>query len=238
MKSGITAAGAARDTGTLGLHSTHSAQTMKRAAGGAVLAICVALLAGCETLQELLPKKQDAADPGTTLQTHAEELSRIRGWTLHGTLAARPTGGDASRVTLRWSQSPDSYLMRFMGPLGVGLFEVEGSANTVEAKFPDGRRTSATSPEALLEREIGWSVPLQGLRYWIIGLPAPDGTPSQVEFDDRGRLARLEQAGWTVVYEQYGALDGLPLPERIRFSNASVDATVIVRRWKVEGTGA
>ncbi len=212
---------------------------MKRVAASAVLAVCAALLAGCETLPELFPKQHEAAEPGAAArQTHAEELSRIRGWTLHGTLAARPAGGDASRVTLRWSQSPDSYLMRFMGPLGVGLFEVEGSASAVAAKFPDGRRTSAVSPEALLEQEIGWSVPLQGLRYWIVGLPAPDGTPSQVELDDRGRLARLEQAGWTVVYERYGALDGLPLPERIRFSNASVDATVIVRRWKVEGLGA
>jgi len=238
LKSAITAAGTARDIAILGPRSTHGAQTMKRVAGCVVLAICAVLLAGCETLQELLPKQQDVADPGATPQTHTEELSRIRGWTLHGTLAARPTGGDASRVTLRWSQSPDSYLMRFMGPLGVGLFEVEGSASAVEARFPDGRRTRAASPEALLEQEIGWSVPLRGLRYWIVGLPAPDGAPSRMELDDRGRLARLEQAGWTVVYEQYGALDGLPLPARIRFSNASVDATVIVRRWKVESDGA
>ena len=104
----------------------------------------------------------------------------------------------------------------------------------MEARFPDGRRASAASPEALLEREIGWSVPLQGLRYWIVGIPVPDGAPSKLEFDDFGRLARLEQAGWTVVYERYDTVNGLSLPERIRFSNASVDATVIVRRWKAE----
>ena len=199
-----------------------------------MLAICAALLAGCETLRELFPPDPDAADPGAAWQTHADALSRLRGWSLHGTLAVHPAGGDASRVTMRWRQSSDSYLMRFMGPLGVGLFEIEGSATAVEARFPDGRRASAASPETLLEREIGWSVPLQGLRYWIVGAPVPDGVPSKMDLDDRGRLARLEQAGWTVLYERYGALDGLPLPERIRFSNASVDATVIVRRWKVE----
>ena len=37
-----------------------------------------------------------------------------------------------------------------------------------------------------------------------------------------------------MVYERYDAVDGLSLPERIRFSNATVDATVVVRRWKAE----
>ena len=237
MKSTVAAAGAAQDTGIPGLRSTRGPRTSKRAAS-VLLAIGAALLAGCGTLLDLLPAMPGVAEPEPAWQTHAEGLSRLRSWSLHGTLAVRPAGGDASRVTMRWRQSPDSYLLRFMGPLGVGLFEVEGSATGVEARFPDGRRTSAASPEALLEREIGWSVPLQGLRYWIVGTPAPDGAPSKVELDDRGRLARLEQAGWTVVYERYGALDGLPLPERIRFSNASVDATVVVRRWKAEGGGA
>ena len=106
----------------------------------------------------------------------------------------------------------------------------------MQARFPDGRRARAASPELLLEREIGWSVPLRGLRYWILGVPAPDADAgaSSMEVDDHGRLARLEQAGWTVVYERYGGLDDLPLPERIRFSNDSVDATIVVRRWKAE----
>ena len=208
-------------------------RTSKRAAG-VVPAIGAALLAGCGTLLDLFPREPEPAAPEPAWQAHAEDLSRLRSWSLLGTLSVRPAGGDASRVTMRWRQSPDSYLVRFMGPLGVGLFEVEGSATAVEARFPDGRRTSAASPEALLEREIGWSVPLQGLRYWIVGAPVPDGAPLEMELDDRGRLARLEQAGWTVVYERYGAVDGLSLPERIRFSNESVDATVIVRRWKAE----
>ena len=208
-------------------------RTSKRAAG-VVLAIGAALLAGCGTLLELLPREPELAAPEAAGQLHAAELSLLRSWSLHGTLAVRPAGDDASRVTMRWRQSPDSYHVRFMGPLGVGLFEVEGTATAVEARFPDGRRASAASPEALLEQEIGWSVPLQGLRYWIVGAPVPNVAPSKMELDDLGRLALLEQAGWTVVYERYDTVDGLSLPERIRFSNASVDATVIVRRWKVE----
>ena len=228
------------------------------------LAVAAALLAGCGTLPERVPVAPDpAATPEAAWEAHARALSRFRSWTMLATLAVR-SGGDASRVTMRWRQTRDAYLVRFIGPLGVGLLEVEGSAAGVEARFPGGRRAGAASPEALLEREIGWSVPLQGLRYWIVGAPAPGGEPSRMALDGQGRLARLEQGGWTVVYERYGrlrgpggsgdpgdsgssanpgdpsdpggpgdpgGLDGLALPERIRFSSETVDATVVVRRW-------
>ena len=192
------------------------------------LAIGILLLAGCGTLPELMPSERD-----TAWQAHVRALSRFQSWSMLGTLAVR-SGSDASRVAMRWRQGRHSYLLRFMGPLGVGLLEVEGSATGVEARFSNGRRASATSPEALLEQEIGWSVPLHELRYWIVGAPAPDGVLSNMELDDHGRLAHLEQAGWTVVYERYGAINDLALPKRIRFSSGSVEATVVVRRWKVE----
>ena len=212
---------------------------MKRAPA-ACLVVTAVLLAGCEMLQKLVPVEPDPAAPEATWQAHARALSRFRSWTMLATLAVR-SGGDASRVTMRWRQRRDTYLVRFTGPLGVGLFEVEGSATGVEARLPNGRRARAASPESLLEQEIGWSVPLQGLRYWVVGAPAPGGDPSKMELDDQGRLARLEQAGWTVVYDRYvdlgdlGDLDDLALPERMRFSSESVDATVVVRRWKAEG---
>ncbi len=195
------------------------------------LALGAVLLAGCGMLQELIPTEPAPTERDTTRQAHARALSHFQTWTMLGTLVVR-SGGDASRVTMRWRQARNSYLMRFTALLGAGLFELKGSEAGVEAKFADGRRARAGSPETLLEREIGWSVPLEGLRYWIVGAPAPDGATAKMEFDGHGRLARLEQAGWTVIYEKYRSLDDLSLPERIRFSNESIDATLVVRRWK------
>lgn len=197
------------------------------------LAAGTVLLAGCGMLPEHAPSEPVSSGRDTAWQAHALALSRFRAWTMTGALVVR-SGGDASRVTMRWRQTHDSYHVRFNGPLGVGLFEITGSKAGVEARFSDGRRARAESPEALLEREVGWSVPLNGLRYWIVGSPALDGAAPGMALDGRGRLARLEQAGWTVIYERYGSLDDLALPERIRFSSESVEATVVVRRWKAE----
>ena len=226
------AASETQDTCALRLLVGSASGTAKRAAA-AWLATGAALLAGCATLTETIPSERDAAGPDTTWQAHARELSRFRSWSMLGVLALR-SGGDVSRVTMRWRQTRDAYHLRFMGPLGVGLFEIEGSPTGVEARYPNGRRSSADSPERLLEQEIGWTVPLRGLRYWLVGAPAPDSATAMMEIDDQGRLARLEQAGWTVVYERYRELDDLALPARVRFSSESVDATVVVRRWKSE----
>ena len=200
-------------------------------AASAWLVIGALLLAGCGSLMKVVPSGFVPAEPEGTWRARARALYGFRKWTMVATVTVKADSKRA-RAKVQWRQAPDSYLLRFTGPLGVGLFEVAGDAATVQAKFPDGRHVTAASPEALLEEEIGWSVPLAGLRYWVVGVPAPDGTSAKLRIDEHGRLVGLEQAGWTVAYEQYGLLDGLALPERVRFSNESVDATVVVRRWQ------
>ena len=204
---------------------------MVQRVANAWLVVGAVLLAGCETLMTAAPTGFVPAQPDVAWKAHARALYAFEAWTMLGTVTVR-TDDRRARVKVQWRQAPDSYLLRLTGPLGVGLFEVAGGASSVQAKFPNGRSVTAASPEALLEEEIGWSVPLAGLRYWVVGVPAPDGTPAKLRIDDRGRLVGLEQSGWTVAYEGYGLLDGLALPERVRFSNESVQATVVVRQWQ------
>ena len=189
----------------------------------------VSLLSGCGSLLELMSSERES----TTWEVHSRALSRFQTWTMVARLVVR-TGGEASRVTVRWRQMHDTYNLRFTALFGAGLFELEGLGTGVEAKFADDRRVRAASAETLLQRALGWSVPLEGLRYWIVGVPAPDEAAASIEFDGQGRLARLQQSGWTVIYEEYVDVDDLSLPRRIRFSSATIDATVVVRRWQAE----
>ena len=208
------------------------------------LAAGAMLVSGCaKPVQGFIPPDPIGGDPiasetvsserDTAWQAHARDLARFQTWSMVGSLVVR-SKDDASRVTLRWRQKRASYHLRITTLLGAGVLELEGSEAGVEARFADGRRVRAESPEALLEEEVGWSVPLGGLRYWMVGAPAPGRAGGTMEIDSEGRLARLEQSGWTVIYEKYRSLDGLALPARVRFSNGSVGGTVAVRRWKAE----
>ncbi len=132
-----------------------------------------------------------------------------------------------------WRQNPATYTLRFTGLLGTGLFEVRGSeSGEVEARFADGRRRQALSPDRLLESEIGWSAPFSDLRYWIVGSVSPQAAPAaEVLFDAEGRVVSIKQSGWTVRYENYRLSGDFSLPERIHFSKGEVSAEVKVHAW-------
>ena len=83
----------------------------------------------------------------------------------------------------------------------------------------DGSSQGAASPELLLRRALGWSVPVQSLRHWVLGLP---GRAAAYRLDGYGRLQSLELGGWLVSYDDYVSLAG---------EQGAKDAG----RWRLEG---
>ncbi|WP_231471274.1 lipoprotein insertase outer membrane protein LolB [Thioalkalivibrio sp. HK1] len=176
-----------------------------------------------------------ASSPPEPMALAPAASSPIDTWTLRAGLVVR-TAQRASRATVLWRQNPANYTLRFTGLLGTGLFEVRGSeSGEVEARFADGRRRQAQSPDRLLESEIGWSAPFSDLRYWIVGAVSPQADPAaEILLDAEGRVVSLKQSGWTVRYENYQLSGSLSLPERIHFSKGEVSAEVRVHAWTLK----
>jgi outer membrane lipoprotein LolB len=84
---------------------------------------------------------------------------------------------------------------------------------------------------ALLERELGWQVPVAQLGYWIRGMRAPG--PAQLVFREDGLPARINQNGWQVEYRDYDGSVDPPLPRRIFAKNGTRDVRVSIRRWEL-----
>ncbi|MCP6330038.1 lipoprotein insertase outer membrane protein LolB, partial [Klebsiella pneumoniae] len=85
----------------------------------------------------------------------------------------------------------------------------------VELEVANQGRYQAESPEALLEEQLGWRLPVSHLLWWVRGLPAP-ASRSVVTLDGNSHLSRLEQDGWQVQYLSYVEQNGYSLPERIK----------------------
>lgn len=204
---------------------------MRRAVARLISLVLVALIAALGGCAEL-PRFGDGAAVERAWQARREALRELQAWTLAGRLAVH-NDGEAWNGTLHWIQRRDSYDIRLIAPLGAGSLRLHGDSDGVALHTSDGKVYAAQSGEALLREQMGWSVPLEGLRYWALGLPDP-GEAAKEKLDDVGRLAALRQSGWDIAFLRYDrAGDGLDLPAKIFLKGRDLEVRVVVDRWNL-----
>lgn len=164
---------------------------------------------------------------------HQAQLSGLDAWTLTGRIALS-SETEAWNATLRWRQDDARYDILLIGPLGQGSLALKGDDRSVVLRTSDGQTSTATDPEGLLARHLGWRLPLEGLQHWVLGLPDP-GRPAEPVLDEAGRLAELTQAGWTMQFLRYDPVEDLMLPGKIFLENPEWKVRLVVERWTLAG---
>ena len=191
------------------------------------------LLAGCAGLAS----QETVVGPGNAQdwKTHKAQISEIDGWQINGKIGIRAPR-DSGSGTLFWLQRQDYFDIRLSGPLGRGATRLTGRPDAVALEVAGQGRFEAESPEALVESQLGWQLPVSNLLWWIRGLPAPDSR-SRVELDGNGRLAHLQQDGWDVQYLDYSDENGFALPSRIKLAGRDLQITLVVKDWQPRRLG-
>ena len=190
-------------------------------------------LGACSTTPPLAPELPAGSDREAAWASHRAQLDALRGWTASARLGLRAKG-ESWTASLNWKQIQEVYRVRLSGPLGQGIMEVNGDPHGVELRMGSDQRFTAKEPEQLLREQVGWQVPLSGLRHWIIGRPQPDTPVGAMNLDESGRLSRLEQSGWRIFYDRYTAVNGLALPSKVTLENPRLFARIVVNRWNFE----
>jgi outer membrane lipoprotein LolB len=190
-------------------------------AGAALL-----LLAGCfNNVQPDLAGNSEQAQRGW--EARRAGLQKLHAFTLQGRMAE--TGLVSFGGTLSWMQDGEAFQARFFGPLGVGAVAISGTPEEMEVRSKDGS-VRTRDPEGYMQQQFGWSLPLRGLRYWVLGLPAPGGQP-RLKLDESGRILALKQDGWQLDYTEYQDVNGLGLPRRFTISDSERGFKVLVDQW-------
>lgn len=184
------------------------------------------LLAGCfNNVQPGLSGNSGQAQQAWEARRAA--LEKLHAFTLQGRLAE--TGLVSFGGTLSWMQDGETFQARFFGPLGVGAVAISGTPQEMEVRSKDGS-VRTREPEAYMQQQFGWSLPLRGLRYWVLGLPAPGGE-TQLRLDEAGRILALKQGGWELDYSEYQDVGGLGLPKKFTISDSERGFKVFVDQW-------
>ncbi|KAF1054945.1 MAG: Outer-membrane lipoprotein LolB [Stenotrophomonas maltophilia] len=168
-------------------------------------------------------------------KAHKAQVSALDGWQIDGKVGIRAPR-DSGSGTLFWLQRQGYYDIRLSGPLGRGAARLTGREGAVTLEVAGQGRYQAESPEALLEQQLGWRLPVSHLLWWVRGLPAPD-SKSQVTLDGDSHLARLQQDGWDVTYTSYTEQSGYWLPERLKLHGQDLDVTLVIKSWQPRQLG-
>lgn len=139
-------------------------------------------------------------------------------------------GDEGFTGSLRWAQRRDDFQATVSGPLGMGTVRLEGDGRSVELTDNDGVTTVLADAETELYYRYGWTIPVQSLRYWALGIPDP-GLPATTEFDDEGRLARLDQGNWQVAITRYDRGGGQPMPARLTATSSDTRVRLVIHQW-------
>ncbi|QBQ53818.1 lipoprotein insertase outer membrane protein LolB [Nitrosococcus wardiae] len=199
---------------------------MRQAKLSIIGVLIIALLAGCTPLRKPPPP----FDPEHTWQKRQLALRKLGGWKLKGRLAIDAIQ-EAWTGTLRWVQKGDKFEILWISPLGQGSVELRGNPERVTLRVPKEAPITAESAEKLLGIRLGWSLPVSGLRYWLLGLPAPGLPVLSRSLDPFGRLHSLSQGGWQIRYLGYQSVKNYQLPGKVFLDNPKLRLRLVIDRW-------
>lgn len=160
-----------------------------------------------------------------------QDLYKLQQWSIQGHLAVQ-TGGEGWSATLHWDQDNQNYMLRFIAPLGQGTYQLSGDSGKVTLLTADNKVYQATDAESLLLDNLGWNVPLHGLKYWVRGVPEPGVATDNLLLDDKGRMTDLQQSGWHISISRYSEFGGKELPSKLFMQNDRFQLRLVVLDWK------
>ena len=157
-------------------------------------------------------------------------LSTVDTYDFNGRVAVK-AGAEGFNGKLRWHQADNRFQASVSGPLGIGTVRLEGDGTSVSVIDKDGVETLLNDVEADLYWRYGWTIPVESLRFWALGIPDPR-VPAVTEFSDAGELVKLVQRGWTVEIGRYQQTSGgQQMPSRLSAQNPETSVRLVIDRW-------
>ena len=204
---------------------------------GVALLVLAAFAAGCATA----PLPPPVESPAATWLSRQNELKPVTTWKIHGRLAMH-TADEGWQASVYWVREGDRHRIDITGPLGRGHLRLEQDSRGAELRDADQRTWRAENAEQLLYRATGWQLPIDGMNYWVLGLPSPAAAASE-ELDGQGRLKTLVQFGWDIQFLEYTRYGSFDLPSKLFIKrqrgdteinlgkDAALEVRLVIERW-------
>ena len=155
-------------------------------------------------------------------------LMQLHHWNIDGAFSVqRPDKSVIANYT--WQQAGNDFSIHISSSLDAYSALIRGEPGHVTLWRSDRQSFSANNPEQLMQQQLGWSLPLSNLFYWIRGLPAPG--KYQARYDHFGHVIALWQRGWQVQFSNYWPLGNVDVPRTLLLNHAHLTAKIVIKHW-------
>ena len=225
--------------------------TPRRAARAPAALALAALLAACASGPVREAPPVPAGDALATQVAREAALRADPAWSLVGRVALA-NGGRGGSGRLEWRQQGDAATVSLSAPITRQSWRLRAGPGGATLEGLEGGPRQGPDASVLLQAHTGWQIPVAALPAWLRGARAPHLGDATLAFGADGRLARMEQGGWTIVYSDWrlpvpqpgGAVPatgaaagghGVALPHRMEAVRGDARVRLVVDAW---GPGA
>jgi outer membrane lipoprotein LolB len=192
-----------------------------------VALIACVLLAGCAA-----PRVRTVAPDSAMLAKQAareQALAAKPDWQLEGRLGVS-TSRDSGSGSLQWKQDGDAFRFSVHAPVTGKTWVLTGDPRHAVLEGLRDRPVEGEDAAMLLERELGWHVPVAELSAWVRGARASG--EAKVEFREDGLPAAIVQDGWKIEYPDYDMTRTPALPRKVFAIRGDYRVRLAVSAWQ------
>lgn len=193
----------------------------------AAASVAVLLLAGCTPA---LVKHRGSQAMRAAQRERAKLLAGADHWTIKARLGVSD-GHHGGSGSLTWVRNGARYRFTLRAPITGRSFELSGGPGGAVLRGLDNGPLYGADAQRLLARALGWQVPMQELRAWVLGVRA-DGSQGRIAFGNNGLPSQIRQAGWTVQYPQWFQKRQPPLPRKVFATRGPYKVRVSIESWE------
>ncbi|MCK4492888.1 MAG: outer membrane lipoprotein LolB [Methylococcales bacterium] len=153
-------------------------------------------------------------------------LYQLKKWSFKGRLAIHDHKESWS-VSVEWTHTEKEDILKLSGPLGQtgGILIV--SKDSIILDRGDGKTLHSTNINGFIEQQLGMKIPVQSLRYWVLGLvhPAHKFTALADGFT---------QNNWIIQYSQMQQSNQQWLPRKLKAFQNKTRLKLIIDQWNLQ----
>ena len=181
------------------------------------------LISSCSTVQ--VAKNHDQIS-----HTSSNNVNKSGEFELFGKLGFKSSSTSGS-ATISWLQQLNIYSITISGPLGSRRASLKGNELSAELRI-QGQYIYG-SPQDLSSELLGASLPLGLMRFWVMGMPAPNRPFTKDTFYKNSKIYNgFLQLDWQLDFSRHKFFDAMYLPTRFQGSNQDHSFTLIIKNWR------